>query len=142
METFLAGKGAQVETSLVPGLTIRGDRGVLAIALSNLIQNAALYSPPPARIRISLLHERGDHRLTVADEGPGIPRRDRKRIFDSFVRGEAQPGSLSQRPGGSGLGLYLVERNVGILGGRVELASEEGRGSAFTLVLPAHKEKA
>lgn len=137
---LLRGLGAQVTSDLPVGLHVRGDRHSLSIALRNLIRNAAVYSPPPARIRVSLSSNGKRHRLSVRDEGPGIPRKDRHRIFESFVRLDSPSGSLNKRPRGSGLGLYLVRRFADAMGGSVELESEEGRGSTFTLDLPATEE--
>ena len=141
MEPFLEGHGARVETNLPENHRIRGHRNALAMALGNLVRNATLYSPPPARIHVDVRREGKEHLLSVRDEGPGIPRRERQRIFESFYRIEAPAGSLTQRPKGSGLGLYLVQRNVNGLGGRVDLESEEGRGSTFTISLPVCEEK-
>ena len=109
--------------------------------MRNLVHNAVHYSPPPAMVSIALTRDGRRHRLSVSDRGPGIPRREQKRIFDSFYRAETGAGSLNERPRGSGLGLYLVRRNAESLGGRVELESEEGRGARFVLVLPAVEEE-
>jgi signal transduction histidine kinase len=137
---LLDGMGAQVTTDLPAGLCVFGEKTALSVALRNLVQNAALYSPPPAVISVSLIqHSRKIH-LSVADKGPGIARKDRQRIFESFARLDAPAGSLNKRPPGSGLGLYLVDRYVKSLGGSIELESEEGSGSTFTLVLPATEE--
>jgi len=142
MAPFLESHGARLETNLPAGHRIRGDRNALAVSLGNLVRNAVVYSPPPARIRVAVKREGRIHSLSVNDEGPGIPRRERQRIFESFYRIESPAGSLTQRPKGSGLGLYLVQRNVNGLGGRVEVASEEGSGSTFTISLPVCEEKA
>ena len=142
MQPFLEGHGARVTTELPEGHRIRGDRNALSVSLGNLIRNAALYSPPPARIEVAVRRNGRRHVLSVSDQGPGIPRRERQRIFESFYRIESPSGSLTKRPKGSGLGLYLVQRNVNGLGGSVELESEEGRGSTFTISLPVCEEKA
>jgi len=73
--------------------------------------------------------------LSVADDGPGIGRADKRRIFGRFERG------ATDAPG-TGLGLYLVEEVARAHGGRVDLVTSEGRGSTFTLVLPARPEAA
>jgi len=137
---LLDGMSAKITTDLPAGLCILGEKTALTVALRNLVQNAVIYSSPPAVITVSA---RADNRrvlLSVSDNGPGIARKDRQRIFESFTRLEAPAGSLNKRPHGSGLGLYLVTRYVKSLGGLVELESEEGQGSTFTLVLPAHEE--
>ncbi len=137
MGAFLQREGAVIESDLPDGLMIVGDGEAFAVALRNLVRNAVLYSPPPARVTVRLDRRDDKLRLAVSDRGPGIPRRDRKRIFSSFVRLESGDGSLRAAPSGSGLGLYLVRRNAELLGGNVEVESEEGRGSTFTIILPA-----
>ena len=112
-----------------------GQEVPFALALRNLIVNAINHSDGGTSILVTLDREKKWHRLTVKDNGPGIPRRLHRKIFDCFYS-----GSREGRPaGGAGLGLYLVKRNVQAMGGRVELESEEGKGSAFTMVLPAFR---
>lgn len=139
---LLEGQGARLETDLPEGHRIRGDHAAVAVCLGNLLRNAVLYSPPPASIRVTLRRDGGRHLLAVADEGPGIPRRERQRIFESFARIESPPGSRTRIPAGSGLGLYLVRRNMRNMGGDVELVSAEGNGSVFTLIFPVCEETA
>lgn len=132
-------EGAAIEADLSEDLRVRADEQALLSALRNVVGNAIHYSPAPARVQVSVRESEGWVRLAVADDGPGIPRREQKRIFQSFYR----VGEAGQRPvgiHGTGLGLYLVKRNMEAMGGRVELASEPGAGSVFTLVLPAFKE--
>ena len=68
-------------------------------------------------------------KLSVRDDGPGIRRRDRKRVFGKFERGGTETT-------GTGLGLYVVDQVARAHGGRVDLVTNENRGSTFTLVLP------
>ncbi len=75
-----------------------------------------------------------DVRVTVKDNGGGIPKVEHKRIFQKFYRVDDR---LSRVREGSGLGLAIVKHVMRAHGGRVELESEQGRGSAFTLVLRA-----
>lgn len=133
LRPFLDERGVEVDADLPPGRLIRGDRRTLRTALRNLIHNAAHHGGG-APVSLSLETREERHRLSVSDAGPGIPRRERGRIFDSFYRGG---GAES----GSGLGLYLVKRGAETLGGSVELESEEGRGATFTLSLPVHDEE-
>ncbi len=78
-------------------------------------------------------HDLGVHRLAVIDSGPGIPADRQRLIFEPFT--QLEPVRHKHTPG-VGLGLALVERMVAALGGRVELRSELGCGSEFTVVLP------
>ncbi len=129
---FLEERGADVTRDLSAGRLVHGDRRALRVALRNLLHNAVVHGD--GRVRLTLETREGRHRLGVSDEGPGVPRRERGRIFDSFYRGDAGTP-------GSGLGLHLAKRNAEALGGAIELESEEGRGATFTLVLPVREEE-
>jgi two-component system phosphate regulon sensor histidine kinase PhoR len=112
---------------------VRGDRLALADAVLNLLSNAVKYGGADRPIRV-VVSSAGRHaRLSVIDEGIGIPRRLQKRIFERFYRVDER---LSRRVEGSGLGLAIVRLVVRAHGGRVEVASEPGQGSTFTMVLP------
>jgi signal transduction histidine kinase len=136
MAGFFEGYGASIETVLPDGHCVQAERFVLDLVLRNLLSNAVLHSAPPARVELRLERKGRWLRLAVRDHGRGIPRKDRRRIFQGFVRLEDR-GGPHPHSGGAGLGLYLVKRKAELLGGRVELESEVGRGSTFTLVLPA-----
>jgi signal transduction histidine kinase len=97
----------------------------------NLTENALAHTPPGTEVKVRLTTEDGCAVLTVADAGPGIPPELRERIFDRFVRGEAESAG-----GGSGLGLAIVRAVAERHGGSVE-AGESGTGGAqFTVRLP------
>ena len=102
--------------------------------VDNLISNAVKYSPRGARIEVSLRREGGQVRLQVRDEGPGLSAEDQRRLFGAFQR-------LSARPTGgeksTGLGLAITQRIVTAHGGTISVQSELGRGSSFSVVLPA-----
>ncbi|SFB88667.1 Signal transduction histidine kinase [Nocardioides terrae] len=102
--------------------------------VANLVGNAVKYTPPDRGVRVSLLRQDGRVVLRVRDEGIGIAPEDQARVFGEFFR-SADP-AVRQQPG-TGLGLAIVERIVTNHGGRVELESTPGRGSTFTVVLPA-----
>lgn len=116
-----------------PALKVRADRGAVSDALFNLLVNAEKYGGDPTEI--SVLFEQSDKeaRVTVRDNGPGIPVSEHKRIFQKFYRVDDR---LSREREGSGLGLAIVKHVMKAHRGRVELKSEEGKGSAFSLVLP------
>jgi signal transduction histidine kinase len=125
----------QIECDIEEGLPpIRVDREALSRALWNLLENAAKYSPPGSPIRVAARRQGSSVLLAVEDEGSGIPSAERERIFQKFVRGaEAKQAGVR----GVGIGLALVKRIMEAHGGSVRLESEPGRGSTFTLVLPA-----
>jgi signal transduction histidine kinase len=112
---------------------IRVDRDALFSALWNLMENAAKYSPPASPIRVFVRRHQDRILLGVEDQGSGIPPGEQQRIFQKFVRGaDAKQAGIR----GVGIGLALVQRIVEAHGGSVQLQSEPGRGSTFTLVLP------
>ncbi|WP_163996219.1 sensor histidine kinase [Pyxidicoccus caerfyrddinensis] len=113
------------------------DKDAMAGALLNLLQNAYKYSGPEDR-RI-VLSVRGGHRhvdLSVEDNGVGIAPKERKRIFERFYRVD---NLLTRRTEGSGLGLAIARRIVEAHGGRINVHSELGKGSRFTIHLPVGK---
>lgn len=112
-------------------LAVTADRGRLRQVLANLVDNAVKYTPPGGRVELGASATAHEVALTVRDTGPGIPADQQPRIWDRLYRGDA---ARSER--GLGLGLSLVRAVVQAHGGRVELTSEEGRGSTFTVVLP------
>ena len=115
-------------------ITVHADRGAVSDALLNLLTNAHKYGGDPARIDVFVQQNSSQVRVTVKDNGAGIPKVEHKRIFQKFYRLDDR---LSRIREGSGLGLAIVKHVMRAHGGRVELESEQGRGSAFTLVLRA-----
>jgi len=114
------------------------DRGALVDALVNLLTNAYKYSPERGKIRLTARSDDKHLRIAVIDQGIGIARREHRRIFDKFYRANEL---LSSEVEGSGLGLAIVRHVVNAHHGRIELESELGKGSTFTLVLPYPSEK-
>jgi len=108
--------------------------------IGNLLSNALKYTPAGGRITLSaVMTEDGPHgggcwvALSVADTGPGIPPEDRERLFDEFYRGSTTAAAA----GGLGIGLPISRRVAQALGGDITVESEPGKGSTFTLWLPA-----
>jgi signal transduction histidine kinase len=98
-------------------------------ALLNLLDNAIKHGRHGGQIQVRAAVEDGLLKLSVTDDGPGIGRRDRKRVFERFQRGTTESA-------GTGLGLYAVDQVARAHGGRIDLVTEENRGCAFTLALP------
>ena len=128
----------QVAVDLPDLPAVQVDRDAIVEALLNLLQNAVKYTPEPRDIRLSARRKGSWVGLEVADNGPGIAPRDQRRIFEKFYQADALLSSPTQKGAdrGSGLGLSIVRAVARAHGGRVELASEIGRGSRFTLWLP------
>jgi len=109
-----------------PTIITDGDR-VLQV-ITNLLKNAFRWTPDGGSIGVVLDASNGTVRVDVTDTGPGIAREDAQRIFSPFVSHDTQ---------GTGLGLPIAQELAGALGGRIELDTEQGRGSRFRLVLPS-----
>lgn len=128
-------KNIDIVTSVEPDLFVHGDRAQLHAALSNLVENAVTYSPENSRVSVTAQAEAGEIRLTVTDNGIGIAGHDIDRIFERFYRVDP---ARARATGGTGLGLSIVKHVAASNGGTVQVWSEPGLGSSFTLVLPAH----
>ncbi|MBR6028233.1 MAG: HAMP domain-containing histidine kinase [Clostridia bacterium] len=113
-------------------MVIHSDSELLAQVWTNLIDNAVKFSPEGGTITIRSQVSGGEVQVTVADQGIGMDEETVKRIFDAFYQADR-----SRSAGGVGLGLSLVRRILDILGGRIEVQSQPGEGSAFTVTLPA-----
>jgi len=114
-------------------LEIDADPMALTHALRNLLDNAVKYSPHSRTIWVELAHHKENLAIRVRDEGLGIPAHEQKQIFHKFVRGT---GSKTNSIKGTGVGLSIVEHIVRAHGGVIELESEPGKGSTFTVRLP------
>ena len=128
-----SGKDIEIDGPHV-GIRVLADQSALAVALRNLIDNAIKYSPDQPTVWVHWRQD--DHRaaISVVDRGVGIPRAEQQTIFRKFVRGRA---AIDANIKGTGLGLCMVQQIVTAHGGEIRLDSEPGRGSTFTLLLPA-----
>jgi two-component system sensor histidine kinase VicK len=111
---------------------VNADRDRIAQVIGNLLSNAIKYSPSGGRVRLLLTANERNAQLSVVDEGMGIPVADRARIFEKFFRGPGAAAAI----GGTGLGLAVAREIVTSHGGRIEVESEPGQGSTFTVRLP------
>jgi signal transduction histidine kinase len=103
-------------------------------ALTNMIENAIKFTGPGGKVTVSSWQGGREVGVTVADNGPGIPSEARAHVFDRFFRADR---SRSRESGGSGLGLAICYEIAAAHRGRIWVESEEGRGSAFSIALPA-----
>ncbi len=122
----------QVDTDGVKELV--GDPQHLQRVFVNLLSNAVKYTPDGGVIRVGLKRENGSVIATVSDTGCGIPPDDVPKLFQEFYRAN---DPINQQVRGTGLGLALVKRIVEAHHGKIAVASEHGKGSTFTVTLPA-----
>jgi signal transduction histidine kinase len=123
-----------------------GDPHRLEQAVQNLASNALRHTPPGGAIRLGASRDNGKVKLTVADNGVGIPPQHLPHVFDRFYKADqsrSQPGrrSLGEGGAGSGLGLSIVKAIVDRHGGAVSVRSEQGAGTVFTILLPAQERR-
>ena len=127
-------KGIRVEASAPEkGAPARFDAAALAQVLDNLFGNAVKFSPVGARIEAVLRANDRMWRIEISDEGPGVPERERGRLFQKYARGTVP---TTGGEGGSGLGLFIAKTLAERMGGRVLYARREPRGSSFSVELP------
>jgi len=126
-----------IELVVVPSsLAVESDPQLLRRVLQNLLSNAIRYGDPArarARVVIGVRRRGGEAEIQVLDCGPGIPAAERERVFEEFVR---LAPALEGPERGLGLGLAIVRRICLLLGHRLVLRSQEGRGSVFGVVAP------
>ncbi|WP_297970099.1 HAMP domain-containing sensor histidine kinase, partial [uncultured Amaricoccus sp.] len=124
-------RGVALARDVAPGLGVRGHDQLLALALSNLVENALKYAPTGSSISIAARLDQGRPALVVGDRGPGIPEADRARALGRFVRLDPSRGSP-----GAGLGLALVAAVARMHGAEIRLA-DNAPGLRATLRFPA-----
>jgi signal transduction histidine kinase len=130
----LAGKRLVSLESSLPSepVILKADEGKIESVISNLVNNAVKFTPENGTVNISVYLQHDQLCISVTDTGLGIPKESLPRVFDRFYR--------VYRPGvqisGTGLGLAIVKEYVEMHGGRIEVESEEGKGSKFTVILP------
>ena len=140
--SFARSKGLTVETEISEDLPelLKGDAYWLGQILHNLVSNAIKFTPSNGVIRIKMFdHTEERWGLSVSDTGKGIPPEAQEYIFDTF----RQVDGSTQREihTGSGLGLSIVQHLVRLMGGDIQLESELGQGSTFTVILPLNPVK-
>jgi CheY-like chemotaxis protein len=118
--------------------TIETDELRFKQVLLNLLSNAVKFTPAGGSVSVRAYREEADLVVTVADTGIGVPPEDQQRIFESFQQGRRGPAKEE----GTGLGLTLSRRIVGLFGGRMWLDSTVGEGSTFGFSIPAMPSRA
>jgi signal transduction histidine kinase len=134
VQPFARRKDLQITTALAEGLPpVSGDQVTLVQALVNLLHNAVKYSHPGSIVTVGARAEGEQVRISVSDQGVGIPPDELPHIFGAFYRGSASMAGEA----GVGLGLAVTRRIVEAHGGVITAESTPGKGSTFTVALPA-----
>jgi PAS domain S-box-containing protein len=120
----------------VPAATVRADRKRLMQVMTNLLSNAAKFSPPGGAVEVSIELRGGTVRVGVGDRGPGIPEAFRGRIFGRFAQADSADSRIK---GGTGLGLAISKRLVEMMQGHVGFEDRAGGGTTFYFELPVMK---
>ena len=129
-------KGIEMVSVVRTGERLVVDRGCLSRILVNLVSNAVSYTPQGGRVAVSATRQGDEMALSVEDNGIGIPPECLPRVFERFYRVDR---ARSRESGGTGLGLSIVKHLTEALGGSVSVASEPGKGTVFTLLLPSRQ---
>ena len=122
------------DEDIAPDCRITGDKMMLQMVVSNLLENAVKYTPEDKPISIALTTAQNNIMLRIADEGAGIPDSEKKNVFNKFYRiGNEE----SRKTKGTGLGLYLTNKIVEQHKGRITIKDNKPSGSIFEITLPA-----
>jgi signal transduction histidine kinase len=128
-------RGVELTLECAEVATLDADADRLIQIIDKLLSNALKFTPPGGRIDLRLRAEGDTMRFEVADTGPGISSEDQLRLFDRFFRSS---NAITEAVQGTGVGLSIVDALVRGHGGTIEVESEVGVGSTFTMVLPIH----
>ena len=133
VESEARSRDVRVIRENIDDLFVSGSRLRLEQALLNLMANAIKFNRPGGEVRVNAAQADGQVSIRIADTGVGIPSRDLPRIFERFYRVDK---ARSRQVGGTGLGLSIVKHVVERMAGQVQVESQLGKGSTFTLLLP------
>ena len=130
-ETLLEEKQIEVEAELEEGICLTADESIAELCWNNLLSNALKFTENGGKIRVIQTSDDSHIRVKVQDTGCGMDEKTKKHLFDKFYQGDT-----SHAMEGNGLGMALVRKAVEILGGTIQVESELGKGTAFTVALP------
>ncbi len=132
---LVIGKDIQIETHLTEANVILADQNMMAVVFRNLLGNAIKYSSPKDRIVIETIQDAETFQIRISDNGTGMNRETIRRLFQIETT-RSITGTAGEK--GSGLGLILCNELVEKHGGRIEVTSQLGEGSTFTVILPTN----
>ena len=133
VEPLAGGREQALQVETPPSsCPVLADRGRVEQVLMNLLSNSCKFTPRHGHIKVTLQDKGREYLVSVADDGPGIPLAEQRRIFERFYSNSRGPGQKA----GAGLGLAIAKTVVELHGGRIWVKSQGGRGSTFFFTLP------
>lgn len=140
LQVLASGHGLKVEFQQPKGeCMVNADEGKIRQVIMNFIDNAIYYSRPDTTIKVTLEQVGSTYEVVVIDTGIGVPKAEQARLFQKFFRAT---NARSQRPDGTGVGLFLAKKVITAHSGKLIFSSIEGEGSHFGFSLPMLRDKA
>ncbi len=128
-----ANRSQHLDLECPPDITLLTDANLLQEVLYSLVSNAINYTPDGGKVAIAVRRESDHVRIEVTDNGYGIPLKDQDKVFQKFFRAE---NAMDKRSNGTGIGLYLAQSLVTLLGGTITFQSQENKGTIFLITFP------